>query len=283
MFKTNSLNEILMIDEVSRKRESIELQQSKNKVHSHQKKGLALLLHQGGFKICSSVFLAICLMIGCFLAYISSHLSNQIFTPIFFALGCCSPFMYLEQRISKRSRYFSDNYADFLLAISSSVKTGVTIDRAFERAAKLLPNSSILKNEVNQFLEHIENNLDRTVAMMNFGCSIRLPELELFRSAYLLSHKNGGKLSPSLLRLALITKDRSTLHESAKVSTTTMRMTANFIVLLAPLFLFLLSRKNQNYVNLLLHDDQTNLIACTGIIMIMFGYIILYMMSNFRP
>lgn len=251
--------------------------------NSFNKKGLSLLLYQADSKISVATFLIYSLLSGILLTLFFSKLFTIYFIPVFFILGCLIPLAYQERQIKNRVANFAEDYAELLLAMSSSIKVGMTADRALERSIDLFPEKSLVKLEVRKLLDNLSDGTSKEVAINHFARSIRLPELDLFRSAYLLVLENGGKFSPTLKRLAEVTKDRLTLILSAQVSTATMRMTANFLLFFLPIILLLLSSRTKNYWQLLLHHPQINFFASIGLSMILLGYFVLLKMSDFKP
>ena len=94
--------------------------------------------------------------------------------------------------------------------------------------------------------------------------------------------EHGGKFSPTLQRLATVCRDRSSLISSAKVSTASMRMTANVLLLVSPLVLGIVAVRTENFWDIFFNNSTANSIATLGILIIATSYAILINMSSFK-
>ncbi len=241
-----------------------------------------LIIHSGrNYK--SRIILISSLLLGSAFSLFAASLINPFIVPFFTLFGASIPFLRLEQLASARADEFSADYPVVLLATASSLKTGLTAQVALARSAKLLPNSSLVRKEMDKLIASLHRGTPQEIAVDNFAKDIRLPEVELFRSAFLLVLRDGGKLSQTLQRLALVSRDRTALRSSAATSTATMRMTANILLLITPFILFIVSFRSKEFWNLIWTNPTANFLASLGIIMIAGGYIILSLMSRFKP
>ncbi|MBP9838120.1 MAG: hypothetical protein KBC84_05345 [Proteobacteria bacterium] len=240
-------------------------------------------LRQADSKLKSIHFAFASAISGILVTFLSSYLLSSYLLPITFLFGCSIPYLHLESKIRKRASVFSADYPSVLLATASSIKVGLTPYQALEKSVELLEESSLIRIEIKALLRSIHQEQNRNQAIERFAINIRLPELELFRSALKLVLENGGRFSPTLTRLAAVSSNRSSLIRTAEVTTATMRMTANILLLIAPFLLLMLSLKTQNYWNTLLHNQTANLIASIGSIIIICCYLILNRLSHFKP
>jgi Flp pilus assembly protein TadB len=129
----------------------------------------------------------------------------------------------------------------------------------------------------------VQQGENRKQALHAFGSSIRLADLELFRSAFDLVLDHGGKFSPTLERLAKVSKERDVLIGSARVTTSTMRMTANILLCCTPLIVLMVAARTNSFWEVIFENPTANLIASTGLVLIITSYLTLRKMSNFRP
>lgn len=221
--------------------------------------------------------------LGLILTGASSPFLSPWFTPFAFLLGLAIPFSIAEARIRRRAAEFGQDYPTMLLATASSVKVGMTPYQALERSTRLLAKNSLVRLEVESLLRNLRSGMSRELAVRGFGRDIRQPDLELFRSAFLLVLENGGRFAPTLGRLAAVSNNRAVLMRSAAVSTASMRMTANVLVCLAPILLLIVSSRSKNFWDTLCSHPTANLLASLGLVVIVGSYVILYRMSNFKP
>ena len=241
------------------------------------------LLFQAGVKIPSAIFLAISVGFGMLTLWLSAFFAAKLIWPLCFIFGAFIPFFWLEKKIAERAAEFIDDYPTVLLATSSSVKAGLTPQMALERSIKLLPTKSLLRKEIELLLDKIRRGISKEEAINQFASSIKQPELELFRSAYMLIEENGGRFAPTLERLALVSKDRAALIGQAKVSSATMRMTANILLVIAPLLVLTIASRTDGFYDLIVNNSTANTLASLGVTFIAGGYLVLQRMSSFKP
>lgn len=229
------------------------------------------------FLVLTSFFL------GILAAIVSYSLLSLWLIPLTFTIGILTPFWSIDRLISKRALDFAEDFPAVLLATASSLGAGHTSLAAIERAIKLLHLKSPIRSEVEKLLFKLQNGTSQEKAVNEFGNTIRLPELELFRSAFLLSLEHGGRLTPTLERLANVLRDRIILIRSARTATSIMRMTANVMLVITPLVVGSVAERTENFFQIITTHPAANLIGSIGLSLIVINYIILRQMSAFRP
>lgn len=220
---------------------------------------------------------------GCFAAAAAGAAFSLYFTPLFFLGGALLPWAWCERKINSRAAAFSDDYPAVLLATASSIKAGMTVCGGLERAVRLLPPGSIVAVEVKELLSALNRGIPREQAASAFGRGIRQPDIELFRTAFLLVMENGGRFAPTLERLARVCRDRAILIRQARVATATMRMTANVLLFVTPVVVAIVAARQQNFWDVFLHNPTANLLSTAGIAIIGCSFAVLLRMSSFKP
>jgi len=244
---------------------------------------LRLAIYRAGLKINPFFLSAACVFSAVALTITVSSFLSAYLLPLFFFAGFALPISWVHARAAKRAAEFLADYPSALLATASSLKVGMTAYAALERSVKLLAADSLVRKEIENLIADLRRGLKKEEAVANFAASINLPDLDLFRSAFLLVLEQGGRFGPTLERLAGVAKDRTNLIDGARVSTTNMRMTANILIAIAPLLLLLLSTKTTDYWDKFLNHPVANTIASVGICIIAASYLTLRSMSNFKP
>ncbi len=222
----------------------------------------------------------------CFLALVVCIFALKFFNLTFipFVLFGYSFWIYLllEKRAENRAQLFSADFPTILMATASSVKAGLSPYAALERSVNLLPKESVVKKEITDLLRRLRAGDVKKEAIDKFGQTVRLPDLELFREAFLVVMEHGGRFSPTLQRLATVCRDRSSLISSARVSTSSMRMTANILLFITPLVVGLVALRTENFWETILHSETANTLATIGVLIIGLSYAILIKMSSFK-
>lgn len=244
---------------------------------------LARLIFFAGLPLTPNIFLASCLLLSISTWLFLTIFFKGIFSLIFAAIGFCLPFIWADRRSAQRAEKFSVDYPIILNATASSLKAGLTPEVALERSIRLLPSDSAVKSEVVLLLNRLRQGFTKELAVEQFAPSINLPELSLFRTAFTLVLKNGGSFSPTLDRLAKISHARLVLISKARVSTATMKMTGNILLVIAPMTVLMISAQNKEFWETFYNNPTANSIASSGILIIVAGYLTLLKMSRFRP
>ena len=244
---------------------------------------LGLLLRHASLETSPYVFIVACAAAGFAAVACTSSLLSPWCMPAVFALGFYMPLSWADARARARSLEFAQDYPTMLLATASSVQVGLTPYHALERSTRLLPKDSLVRTEVDALLRSLRTGAPRELAVEQFGSGIRQSDLPLFRSAFLLVLENGGRFAPTLNRLAAVSNSRAALIRSAEVSTASMRLTANVLIILLPILLLAVSARSPDFWEILLGHSTANLIGSAGLIIIVGCYAILRHMSNFKP
>jgi Flp pilus assembly protein TadB len=226
------------------------------------------------------------LLVRCGLGAVFGLLSFFFFHPFPAILLCVAgalfPIFLAHTASLSRANKFSEEYPTVLLATASNMKAGLTVYNALERSILLLPEDSEVKKEVKIFLDRVGRGMPKDQAVMLFGKHIALPELDLFRRAFLLVLTHGGKFSRTLERLAQVCRDRENLIKSSKVSTASMRMTANILLCVAPLLVTALSLRTPDYWEVLFNNSLASTLGGTGAVIIVGSFMLLRFMSDFK-
>ena len=244
---------------------------------------LTILIADAGYTVAGELIILLCAALSASLGILALYMTASYLAPAVMLGGFIAPIAYLQSRADKRALLFLNDYPSILLAVASYMKAGLNLYPAMEKASRLLPDTNMVVKEIKLLLEKISSGASKEQAILSFAEHIRLPELELFRQAMLLASENGGKFVPTLHRLAIISKDRANLIVSAKSGTATMKLTANVLLVMAPLLLLFMSARIENFWDIIVSNKIANALASIGTVLILFNYILLRKMSNFRP
>ncbi len=214
-------------------------------------------------------------------------LAHLILTRLALVLAVLLGALLLRQRAHHRSRAqtiaFAAEFAPLLLATASLLRAGLSPHDALRRTAEGLPRRSTLRNEVNYLLRQCESGTSVEHAISQFARSVPLPELDMFRSAFLLATIHGGPFSATLARLARVISDRLLLIRSATSATAQMRLTGNLLLGLTPLFAALAFLQRGDTLAFLRAHPVAHSVASMGALLIFGSYLLLLHMSDFEP
>lgn len=246
--------------------------------------GLSHLINEAGLKVPAFLVIFLSLSLGATTFFGLFPITGPILAFLAATIIASTPFSFLDARAISRANAFAEDYPNVLLAASSSLKVGLTPLAGLERAVMLLPNNSAAKKEVSLLMSRLERGEPKETCLSDFASDIRLPELSLFRQAFTLVLEHGGKFAPTLERLAQVTRDRVQLISSARVSTTSMRLTANVLLfIILPFLIMILSSRYEDYWAQMFGNPTAKTFATVGIAAMLLGVALLRKMSAFKP
>ncbi len=165
--------------------------------------------------------LALCLPLG-LLAFIFSNPYLLVLLPVVFLLG----WMKLNKLAFKRAEAFEKDYTAFILSLASGVRTGLDPLVALSQSQALFRAESEIAKEIGKFNQSIERGDSEDSAVRNFAASINHPDLDLFRTAFILARKEGSSLGGCLQRLARVTRQRQSFRRKIKAAVAMQKLSA---------------------------------------------------------
>lgn len=140
------------------------------------------------------------------------------------------PIVFFHQRIIsrsyKRAENFERDYPAFLLSLASAVRTGLDPIVAFCRSPEIFKGDSELCKEVVKVKENLERGLPEESAFHSFALSVDHPDINLFRTAFILSRKQGSSLSQCLQRLVKVTRQRQSFRRKVASAVAMQKLSA---------------------------------------------------------
>lgn len=146
------------------------------------------------------------------------------------------PRLYLRHLKKLRLQKFSDQLEDALLAMSSSLKAGFSINQAIESVAQ--ENRSPISFEFKLLTNEIRLGVPLEEALENMNKRMQSPDLELVSVAIITARQTGGELTGVLERLAGVIRERVRIQQKIRSLTAQGRMQA-WIIGLVPFALML--------------------------------------------
>lgn len=132
----------------------------------------------------------------------------------------------LSRRAERRSEDFERDYPALLLALSSSMKSGLDPLIALQKSRDLFREGSTMREEIERFSSLLDSGAAEDEAVNQFGSSIRHPDLDLFRAAFLLSRREGSSLAQSLQRLARVSRQRQSFRRKIRTAVALQKLSA---------------------------------------------------------
>jgi tight adherence protein B len=143
-----------------------------------------------------------------------------------FLLVLLFSYLKLKGLVGKRAEAFERDYPTFLLSLASAVRTGLDPIQAFTDSANLFTSSSELRKELALTKVKIESGFPEEESIRNFASSIAHPDIDLFRTGFILARKEGSSLGECLERLARVTRARQTFRRKIKSAVAMQKLSA---------------------------------------------------------
>jgi Flp pilus assembly protein TadB len=125
-------------------------------------------------------------------------------------------YLHVRQRARRRIDLFERDYTALLLSLSSAVKTGLDPLVALAGSADLFAEDSEVRKELLVFADTLNSGETEEAAIQSFARSINHPDITLFRTALILSRREGSSLSHCLQRLARVTRQRQSFRRRTR-------------------------------------------------------------------
>ncbi len=135
----------------------------------------------------------------------------------------------LDRAADQRTQQFEGDYTALLLSLASTVRTGLDPLSALSRSWMLFSPKSVIYRELMRFKEDIERGLPEEQAIRQFADSIAYPDINLFRTAMIISRKQGSALGGTLERLARVTRQRQSFRRKVRTAVALQKISATAI------------------------------------------------------
>lgn len=134
------------------------------------------------------------------------------------------PRIYLRFLKKQRLQKFTDQLEDALLAMSSSLKAGFSINQALEGVAA--ENRSPISFEFTVLMQEVRLGVPLEDALRKMNERLKSPDFELVAVAIITARQTGGELTAILERLASVIRERVRIQQKIKALTAQGRLQA---------------------------------------------------------
>lgn len=135
-------------------------------------------------------------------------------------------FVRLQRLTFQRAQSFENDYTALLVSLVTGVRTGLDPLDALLRTKNLFPEKSVMREELVLLQQKIDRGERELTAISTFAESVPHPDVELFRSAFILARKEGSSLSDCLQRLAKVTRQRQSFRRKIRGAVAMQKLSA---------------------------------------------------------
>lgn len=188
------------------------------------------------------VSLAVSALAGFFSVGLLCLLTNPTVVKVVFVGLVCMivafpmPRLYLRLLRKQRLQKFTDQLEDALLAMSSSLKAGFSINQALDAVAQ--ENRSPISFEFTLLMQELRLGVSLEEALFKMNKRLGSPDFELVSVAIITARQTGGELTSILERLAGVIRERVKIQQKIRSLTAQGRLQA-YIIGAVPFLLML--------------------------------------------
>ena len=141
-------------------------------------------------------------------------------------VSVCVEYMRVRKMARARAVNFERDYTAFLLSLASAVRTGLDPLVAVMQSDQLFAPESEVRKEITAFKLNIDRGMVEEHAILKFAESIEHPDVQLFRTAFILARREGSSLSLCLQRLARVTRQRQSFRRKVRAAVAMQKLSS---------------------------------------------------------
>ena len=241
------------------------------------------VLEQSGADLSVSRFLGLLLVIsgiisGGFIYFTKFH--YLIGLMLGFGLGIAIPSMTILNMQRKRHERFTEQLPDAMDFIARSLRAGNPFNASLKAVANEMPDP--IGTEFGITFDEMNFGLELEDALYNLGERTGSEEMHFFITAVLIQRQTGGNLADVLNRIAAVMRARATTFRDVKILAAEMQFSARVLIALPFFVALILSIINPSYMAVLIEHPIGQVAIVLQLILMLFGYLVIRKMINFR-
>jgi len=242
---------------------------------------LRLLFQQADISMSVTQFLVICgVLAGAGLILPTAAGMSMALAPIVSVLLTLSPVAWLLYRRKQRLRKFAAQLPEALELIARALRAGHSLAAGFSLVADEM--SDPIGGEFSRTFE--EQNLGVPLDEALEDLTMRVPNLDLkfFATAIILQRQTGGDLAEILDKIGYLIRERFKIWGQVQALTGEGRLSGVVLLALPPTLFAVVYRMNPDYLMLLFTDELGKKMLIGGIVMQLFGALVIRKIVNIR-
>ena len=201
-------------------------------------------------------------------------------SPIFAIFFAVLPIIWLLFRRKRRLRKFAAQLPEAMELIARALRAGHSIAAGFSLVAEEMAEP--ISTEFSRTYE--EQNLGKPLDEALTDLTKRVPNLDLkfFATAVILQRQTGGDLAEILDKIGHLIRERFKIWGQVQALTGEGRLSGIVLLALPPALFVVVYRMNPDYLMLLFTDDLGKKMLVGGILMQIFGALVIRKIVNIR-
>jgi tight adherence protein B len=205
---------------------------------------------------------------------------NVLFAPLVGGFLAILPIIWLTMRRKRRLRKFAAQLPEALELISRALRAGHSLAAGMNLVAHEM--SAPISVELGRCFE--EQNLGIPMEEALESLTRRVPNLDLkfFSTAVILQRQTGGDLAEILDKIGHLIRERFQIWGQVQALTGEGRLSGIVLLALPPALFCVVYRMNPDYLMLLFTDDMGKKMLVGGVVMQLFGALVIRKIVNIR-
>lgn len=188
----------------------------------------------------------------------------------------------VKRAVIVRAQAFERDYTALLVSLASAVRTGSDPMQALVAARGLFPSGSVVRGELQRLHAALEGGAGEESAIGSFAASVAHPDVQLFRTAFILARREGSSLAGCLQRLTRVTRQRQSFRRKIRAAVALQKLSALGIAGCAIFIAGIQWVSNPAAVQSALADPMGVKLLSLGALLVVIGLIWMLNMSKTR-
>lgn len=181
-------------------------------------------------------------------------------------------------RIQKLRREFSERFPDAIDSLTRAVQAGVPVEKALATVGETYEGE--LGRRFRTLVQHIELGFPFREASAAFSESLKMPDVDFFCAVLSLNRETGSRLTPMLISLSRMLRDRRGVNRKIRVMTSETRSAAKLLSILPFVVLAVQFFFNPKAFEFLIYDEAGRFILGVCLCVMIFGIVVINRMSR---
>lgn len=240
-------------------------------------------LEQAAVKISVAQFLLLEVVLGVLIStalFLTGKLHISICIIIGMPMGILIPSLYVFRKRDLRRASFARQLPEALDFIARSMRAGNPFSASLKAVAREMPDP--IGTEFGVTFDEMNFGLELDDALRNLGNRTGSEEMHYFITAVLIQRTTGGNLADVLNKIAAVMRARARTVREIMILSAEMRLSARVLIGLPFFVAGAVTLLNPSYLTVLFKSPVGQIIMGVQLLMMLFGYLVIRRMVNFR-
>ena len=219
-----------------------------------------------------------CILFPLLICYMAT--GNEIMTAGVTAIGLAAPLLYFKKKQLDRREAFNRQFADVLLTICNSLKSGFPFQQAMGSVAERMQPP--VSEEFQKALTEMDYGVSQHDAILHIFDRTKCEDVKMLVASLDISARVGGNLSDVLETISETVRTRIAIRQEVKTLSAQGKTSALIIGVLPILLIVVLSILNPDYIGQLLYTPTGQKMLIVAAIMETIGFTVMNRITDVK-